>query len=65
MVNLVQAILINNSDEKDYLKGGEAGQIWSKRSDQDGDAGWQDLPTYDGTYKIVPSLTDSVTMQTS
>lgn len=45
--------------------GGTAGQVLTKRSDTAGDATWEDLPTYDGTYQVAPLVGAQTTMNTA
>lgn len=45
--------------------GGTEGQILIKNSGEDGDASWQDLPTFDGSYTIVPMIGAETQMNTA
>lgn len=45
--------------------GGTAGQVLTKRSGTAGDAAWEDLPTYDGTYQVAPLVGAQTTMNTA
>lgn len=44
--------------------GGTEGQYLVKNSNLDGDAGWKDLPVYDGVYEITPMVDAQTVMQT-
>lgn len=45
--------------------GGTEGQILIKNSGEDGDASWQDMPTFDGSYTIVPMIGAETQMNTA
>lgn len=45
--------------------GGKTGQYLVKRSDADQDAGWRDLPLYDGSYEVTPLVNADTIMRSS
>ncbi len=47
------------------ISGGAAGQVLTKNSSDDGDYSWQDLPTFDGSYTIVPMIGAETQMNTA
>lgn len=44
--------------------GGTAGQVLAKRSGEDGDADWRNLPVYEGVYEVTPLIGAATTMNT-
>lgn len=52
-------------DKNGVPDGGTEGQILIKNSDDNGDASWQDLPTFDGSYTIVPMIGAETQMNTA